>query len=357
MGKGQIHVHVLHETRSRLPADACAAHAGMAASRVSEPHGAYPGRVSAGQATDVVARAIAQRLSETMGQQFFVENRAGAAGIIGSELAAKAPPDGYTLLMSSSGPLAVNPGLYAKLPYDPVKDFAPITLAVTVPLFIVANPSFPPNTVKELIARAKANPARSVMRPAATASPITGDGALQEHCRHQHGARAVQGRAARADRPDGGTGCRHVRNRAGALPHVRSGKLKGIAVGSLKRSSAAPDLPTVAESGVPGFEAVAWIAMVAPAGTPAPVIAILNAEIVKMLNLPDTKERFVALGAEPVGSKPEELGAYMKAEIVKWGAVIRDSGARVDLRSAGSASTSRLRRSIARSHTNEMTSR
>ncbi len=299
---------------------------------------AYPSRTvrilvgfPPGQATDVVARAVAQRLSETMGQQFFVENRAGAAGIIGSELAAKAPPDGYTLLMSSSGPLAVNPGLYAKLPYDPVKDFAPITLAVTVPLFIVANPSFPPNTVKELIARARANPGK--ISYASGGNGVTNHLAMElfkstaginmVHVPYKGGPPALTDLIA-------GQVAVMFETGPGALPHVRSGKLKGIAVGSLKRSSAAPDLPTVAESGVPGFDAVAWIAMVAPAGTPPPVIATLNAEIVKMLNLPDTKERFVALGAEPVGSKPEEFGAYMKAEIVKWGNVIRDSGARID---------------------------
>jgi tripartite-type tricarboxylate transporter receptor subunit TctC len=284
-----------------------------------------------GQATDVIARAIAQRLTETMGQQFIVDNRPGAAGIIGSELAAKATPDGYTLLMSSSGPLAVNPGLYSKLPYDPVKDFAPITVATTVPLFLVANPGFAPNTVRELVTAAKAAPGK--ISYASGGSGVTNHLAMElfkstadinmVHVPYKGGPPALTDLIA-------GQVAVMFETGPGSLPHVRSGKLKGIAVGSLRRSSAAPELPTVAESGFPGFEAVAWIAIVAPAGTPPPIIARLNAEIVMMLNLPETKERLIALGAEPVGNKPEEFAAYLKSEIAKWGKVVRESGAKVD---------------------------
>jgi tripartite-type tricarboxylate transporter receptor subunit TctC len=284
-----------------------------------------------GQATDVVARAIAQRLTETMGQQFIVDNRPGAAGIIGSEQAAKATADGYTLLMSSSGPLAVNPGLYSKLPYDPVKDFAPITVATTVPLFIVANPGFAPTTVRELVAAAKAAPGK--ISYASGGNGVTNHLAMElfkstaeidmVHVPYKGGPPALTDLIA-------GQVAVMFETGPGALPHVRSGKLKGIAVGGLRRSSAAAELPTVAESGFPGFEAVAWIAMVAPAGVPPQIIARLNAEIVKMLNLPETRERFIALGAEPVGNKPEEFAAYLKSEIAKWGKVIRESGAKVD---------------------------
>ena len=302
------------------------------------PQAGYPSRTvrilvgfPPGQATDVVARAIAQKLTETMGQQFIVDNRAGAAGIIGSEQAAKATPDGYTLLMSSSGPLAVNPGLYSKLPYDPVKDFAPITVATTVPLFIVANPGFPPNTVNEFVTFAKANQGR--ISYASGGNGVTNHLAMElfkstaeinlVHVPYKGGPPALTDLIA-------GQVAVMFETGPGALPHVRSGKLKGIAVGSLRRSSAAPELPTVAEAGFPGFEAVAWIALVAPAGTPPPIIARLHAEIVKMLNLPETKERFIALGAEPVGNKPEEFAIYLKSEIAKWGKVVRDSGAKVD---------------------------
>ena len=302
------------------------------------PQAGYPSRTvrilvgfPPGQATDVVARAIAQKLTETMGQQFIVDNRAGAAGIIGSEQAAKATPDGYTLLMSSSGPLAVNPGLYSKLPYDPVRDFAPITVATTVPLFIVANPGFPPNTVNEFVTFAKANQGR--ISYASGGNGVTNHLAMElfkstaeinlVHVPYKGGPPALTDLIA-------GQVAVMFETGPGALPHVRSGKLKGIAVGSLRRSSAAPELPTVAEAGFPGFEAVAWIALVAPAGTPPPIIARLHAEIVKMLNLPETKERFIALGAEPVGNKPEEFAIYLKSEIAKWGKVVRDSGAKVD---------------------------
>ena len=302
------------------------------------PQAGYPSRTvrilvgfPPGQATDVVARAIAQKLTETMGQQFIVDNRAGAAGIIGSEQAAKATPDGYTLLMSSSGPLAVNPGLYSKLPYDPVRDFAPITVATTVPLFIVANPGFPPNTVNEFVTFAKANQGR--ISYASGGNGVTNHLAMElfkstaeinlVHGPYKGGPPALTDLIA-------GQVAVMFETGPGALPHVRSGKLKGIAVGSLRRSSAAPELPTVAEAGFPGFEAVAWIALVAPAGTPPPIIARLHAEIVKMLNLPETKERFIALGAEPVGNKPEEFAIYLKSEIAKWGKVVRDSGAKVD---------------------------
>ena len=302
------------------------------------PQAGYPSRTvrilvgfPPGQATDVVARAIAQKLTETMGPQFIVDNRAGAAGIIGSEQAAKATPDGYTLLMSSSGPLAVNPGLYSKLPYDPVKDFAPITVATTVPLFIVANPGFPPNTVNEFVTFAKANQGR--ISYASGGNGVTNHLAMElfkstaeinlVHVPYKGGPPALTDLIA-------GQVAVMFETGPGALPHVRSGKLKGIAVGSLRRSSAAPELPAVAEAGFPGFEAVAWIALVAPAGTPPPIIARLHAEIVKMLNLPETKERFIALGAEPVGNKPEEFAIYLKSEIAKWGKVVRDSGAKVD---------------------------
>ena len=284
-----------------------------------------------GQATDVIGRAIAQRLTETLGQQFFVDNRPGAAGIIGSEQAAKAAPDGYTLLMSSSGPLAVNPGLYSKLPYDPVRDFAPITVATAVPLFLVANPGFPPNSVKELVAHAKANAGK--ISYASGGNGVTNHLAMElfkstagvdmVHVPYKGGPPALTDLIAGQVSVMFETG-------PGALPHVKSGKLKALAVGGLNRSTAAPELPTVAESGYPGFDAVAWIALVAPAGTPPAIINRLHAEIVKMLNLPETKERFLALGAEPVGNKPEEFAAYLKSEIAKWGKVVKESGAKGD---------------------------
>jgi tripartite-type tricarboxylate transporter receptor subunit TctC len=285
-----------------------------------------------GQATDTVARTLAQKLTETTGQPFVVENRPGAAGIIGTDLVAKSAPDGYTLVMGSSGPLAVNPGLYgAKLPYDPVRDFAPITVAAAVPLFIVAHPGFPPGTVKELIAYAKANPGK--INYASGGSGVTNHLAMEMfkslagvdmvHVPFKGGPPALTALIA-------GDVSVMFETGPGALPHVKAGRLKAIAVGSLQRSVAMPDLPTVAESALPGFEAIAWIAISAPTGTPRPIIQKLNSEIVKILQQPDVKERFLALGAEPVGNTPEEFAAYLKAEIAKWGKVIRESGATVD---------------------------
>ena len=284
-----------------------------------------------GQATDTVARAIAQKLGESTGQTFIVENRPGAAGIIGTDLVAKSAPDGYTLVMGSSGVMAVNPGLYSKLPYDPVKDFAPITVVVSVPLFIVANPSFPPNTVKELVAFAKANPGK--VNYASGGSGVTNHlamelfksvtGADMVHVPYKGGPPALTDLIAGQVNVMFETG-------PGAIPHVKSGKLKAIAVGGLKRSAALPNLPTVAESGYPGFEAVAWIGISAPAGTPKEIITKLNTEIVKIANMPDIKERFLGLGADTVGNTPDEFAVYLKSEIAKWGKVVKDSGAKVD---------------------------
>ncbi|MBI5907610.1 MAG: tripartite tricarboxylate transporter substrate binding protein [Burkholderiales bacterium] len=284
-----------------------------------------------GQATDVVAREIAQKLSEAMGQQFVVDNRAGAGGIIGTDLVAKAPADGYTLLMSSSGPLAVNPSLYRKLPYNVEKDFAPITLAALVPLFVVANPSFPPNTVGELVAYAKANPGK--ISYASGGNGVTNHlamemfksvaGVYMTHIPYRGGPPAVTDLIAGQVSVMFETG-------PGALPHVRSGKLKALAVGSAARSSAAPSLPTVAESGLPGFDAVAWIGLVAPRGTPPAIITRLNAEVTRILKLPEIKDRFQALGAEPAGNTPEQFAAYIQSETIKWGKAVKDSGAKVD---------------------------
>jgi tripartite-type tricarboxylate transporter receptor subunit TctC len=280
-----------------------------------------------GQATDQAARAIAQRLSETMGQQFVVENRPGAASIIGSEAAARAPNDGYTLFMGSSGSLAVNPGIYAKLPYDPIKDFVPISLALKVPFFLVVNPSMPVNSVSELIAYLKANPGKVNFGSAGNGASNhlsaeffkTAAGVNMVHVPYKGSPPAVT---------DLLGGQISVMFETGPLtmPHVKSGKLKALAVGSAQRSTALPDLVTIAESGFPGFETVGWAGLLAPAGTPREIVTRLNAEVVRILASPELKERFVAMGAELVSSTPEAFDAYIKAEIAKWGKVIQGVG-------------------------------
>ena len=284
-----------------------------------------------GQATDQAARAIAQKLSENLGQQFFVENRPGAASIIGSEAAAKSPNDGYTLFMGSSGSLAVNPGMYSKLPYDPVKDFTPISLALKLPFFIVVNPTLPATTVKELVAYLKANPDKVNFGSAGNGASNhlsaelfkTVTGVSMVHVPYKGSPPAV------TDLLSGQIGLMFETGPL-IMPHVKSGRLRVLAVGSAQRSFAAPDLVTVAESGYPGFETVGWAGLLAPAGTPKEIVAKLNAEVVRILSRPEVTGRFVSLGAELLSSSADDFGAYIKSETVKWGKVIRDSGAKAD---------------------------
>jgi len=284
-----------------------------------------------GQATDILARAVAEELSKSLGQQFYVENKAGAAGIIGTEIVARAAPDGYTLLMSSSGPLAVNPGLYSKLPYDPVKDLAPVMLVARVPEYLVANPAFPPNNIRELIEYAKANPGK--VNYASAGSGVTNHLIMESfrstagidltHVPYKGSPPAITDLIAGQVQIMFDTG-------PATLSHVKSGKLKILGVGTLQRAQATPQVPTIAEQGLPGFEGIAWIGFVAPRGTPQPIIAKLNAELAKAVALPHVKERLVALGTEPVTTTPDEFGAYIRAEIQKWSKVIKDSGAKVE---------------------------
>ncbi len=284
-----------------------------------------------GQATDIVARLVAEKLSTRLGQSFFVDNKPGAAGIIGTELTAKAPPDGYTLQMNSSGPLSVNPGLYAKLPYDPIRDLQPISLAATVPLFLVVHPSVKANNVKELVALAKSQPGK--LNYASGGSGVTNHlvmemfkfaaGLDMAHVPYKGGPPAVTDLIA-------GQVSLMFETGPGILPHVRSAKLRALGVGSVKRSAATPDLPTIAEQGYPGFDGVAWIGFVAPAGVPRAIVDKLAAETAAIIALPDVRERLLALGAEPAANTPDEFGAYIKSEIAKWGKVIKESGAKVE---------------------------
>ncbi len=315
---------------------ACAVAMGVPAQAWSQ--NAYPSRpvriivaFPPGQATDQTARAIAQKLSENLGQQFYVENRPGAASIIGSEAAAKSPNDGYTLFMGSSGSLAVNPGMYAKLPYDPIRDFTPISMALKVPFFIVVSPAFPANTVKELVAYLKANPGKVNFGSAGNGASnhlstelfMSVTGVSMVHVPYKGSPPAV------TDLLGGQIGLMFETGPL-VLPHVKNGRLKAIAVGSAQRSSAAPELVTVAESGYPGFETVGWAGLLAPTGTPKEIVTRLNVEVVRILGQAELKERFVSLGAELLSSSPEEFGAYIRSETAKWGKVIKDSGVKAD---------------------------
>ena len=284
-----------------------------------------------GGGNDVIARAVAQKLGERLGQPVVVENRAGANGIVGLQAMMQAAPDGHTIAVGAAGPLAVNPSLYDKLPYDAVKDFAPITNMVNFPLLLVTHPSVAAKSTRELVALAKAQPGKLHY-----SSPGSGNSGhlAGELFNTMAGVKTVhvpykgQGPAL-ADLIAGQVQMLYS-SIPSVLPHVRQGQLNAIAVGSAKRIPSLPDIPTIAESGVPGYEAYSWVGMVAPAATPRAVVARLNREIVEILKEKDVAEKLNGQGALPVGDTPEQFGNYIKAEIEKWGAVVRSSNIKVD---------------------------
>ncbi|HSV82181.1 MAG TPA: tripartite tricarboxylate transporter substrate binding protein [Ramlibacter sp.] len=286
---------------------------------------------AAGGTTDILARVIGQALGKELGQTVVVDNRAGAGGNIGAQFAAKAPADGHTLFMGTVGTHAINAALYKKLPFDPVKDFAPLTRVAMVPNLLVAHPSKPYKNVKELIAYAKANPKKVNFGSSGSGSSIHLSGELfntlakvdMVHVPYKGSAPAV------TDLISGQIDIMFD-NMPSAIQHVRSGRLKPLAVTTAKRSPELPDVPTVAEAGVPGYEATSWFGMFAPAGTPAPVIARLNAALAKVLADAEVKKKLAEQGAEPISEKPEQFAEFMRKESAKWGKVVKDSGATAD---------------------------
>ncbi len=282
-----------------------------------------------GGGTDILARAIGQKLSESFGQQVVVDNRAGAGGTIGAELAAKAAPDGNTLLMVSAS-YAVNASLY-KLSFDPVRDLAPVTLVASVPFMLIATPSLPAGNVKELIALAKARPnSLNYASSGSGSSPHLAGEMLKMmaaiemvHVPYKGGGPAV------ADLM-GGQVQLMFNTILQSLPFIKSGKLKALAVGSAKRSPAAPDVPTIAESGVPGYDFSNWFGVLAPAATPKAVITKLQGEIARHLTGPELRKRLAAEGAEVVGSSPEDFGRTMRADIEKYAKIIKAANVRID---------------------------
>lgn len=284
-----------------------------------------------GGGSGIVARIIGQKLTEAWGKQVIVDARPGAGAAIGTEIAAKATPDGRTLVMGTSGSIAMNPSMYAKLPYDPVKDLAAITQTTAQPMVIVLHPSVPVGSVKELIAFASAHPRKLNFSSSSTG----GSG---------HLAGELFKSMAKVDMthvPYKGSGPATLavisgevqlsfNNILASLPHVNGGKLKAIAVTSPARSASLPQVPTVAEAGVRGYEATSWNGIFAPAGTPRAILEKLNAEIVRILRTPEVKERFVSMGAEPVGNSSAQFSAYVRSEIARWGKVIRDNDIKAD---------------------------
>ncbi|AVS89586.1 LacI family transcriptional regulator [Paracidovorax avenae] len=326
---------IAHSTFRRgliAAAAACALLPGLAAAQ------AFPSKpitiivpFAAGGTTDILARIIAQGMGAELGQSVVVDNRAGAGGNIGGQVAARAPADGYTLFMGTVGTHAINAALYRKMPFDPVKDFAPLTRVANVPNLLVANPAQPFKTVQELIAYAKANPGKINFGSSGSGSSIHLSGELfksmakvdMQHVPYKGSAPAVTDLL-------GNQIAIMFDNMPSAIQHVRSGKLRAIAVTTAKRSPELPDVPTIAESGVPGYEATSWFGMFAPAGTPVPVVAQLNATIVKVLAMPDIKKKLAEQGAEAAGETPAQFADFIQKESVKWGKVVRESGASVD---------------------------
>ena len=286
---------------------------------------------AAGGSSDTLARTLGQALSESFGQQVVVDNRPGAGGNIGMELAAKASPDGYTVVLADVANLAISPTLYAKLPYDPVRDYSPVNMPATSPNVMLVHPSVPATTLKELLTLAKEKPRKITYASAGVGQVghLTGEmlnqlaGVEMVHVPYKGSSQAV------IDLVGG-----HIQVMFSAfsstLPHIKAGRLRALAVTSRTRSAAVPDVPTIAESGFPGFEAVTWYSVVAPARTPRDAIERLNGEILQALGAAQVKERLSVLGFEIVGSPPDVLAAYIKSEIVKWAPVVKASGAKVD---------------------------
>ena len=283
-----------------------------------------------GGAPDILARLIGERLQATWGQPVVVDNKPGAGGNTGADYVAKAAPDGLTIVVGTVGTHSINGALYSKMPYDMVKDFTPITLLATTPNLLVVNNSVPAKNLKEFIALGKKEGKMTFASSGSgTSIHVSGElfktmtGIDMEHIPYKGRASAI---------PDllGGRVTMMFDNMPSSLPLVKEGKLHALGVTSAKRSAAAPDIPTIAEQGLPGFDAVSWFALFAPANTPRPIVDKLQAEVKKIITTGEVAKRLSDMGLEPVGSTADELASYQKAEIIKWAKVVKDSGAKVD---------------------------
>lgn len=284
-----------------------------------------------GQATDVIGRVVSQNLGDALGKGFIVDNRAGANGIVGIETVVKSPADGYTLLITPSGSLVINPSLYSKLSYEPLKDLAPIALLGLIPLVVVAHPSLPVKSVSELVALAKS-------RLGSLSYASSGPGSAQHlamellkwhtgmdilHVPYKGSAPAVTDLLA-------GRVPLMFDTIASSLPRIREGRVRALAVGLAKRSGVLPEIPTMDEAGIKGFQVAGWAGLLAPAKTPQSIIQQLNTEVLRILSQPDIKERIVSLGMEPANTTPEEFAVFMKSETTKWAQAVKLSGVRLD---------------------------
>jgi tripartite-type tricarboxylate transporter receptor subunit TctC len=280
---------------------------------------------------DLAARLLGQKLGEAWGQQVVIDNRPGAGGNVSAEIVARAPADGYTIYIASASSLVVNASLYRRLPYDPLKDFAPVTLLSVVQNVLVSHPSLPAKSVRELVALARKTPGR--INYASTGSGSSGH-LTMELLKSMAGIDLVHVPYKVIGQATTDLLAGHVSlwfpTIPGALPNIKAGRTRALAVAGAKRSPALPEVPTVAESGVPGFEAASWHALVAPAGTSKPIVDKLNALVVAILKSPEINDQLVRQGFEPIGSSSAELASHLKSELEKWAKVVQISGARVD---------------------------
>jgi len=305
----------------------------LTASAVAQPYPAKPVRIISpfppGQATDIMARLVADNLAQSLGQPFLVENRAGAGGALGTEVAAKAAPDGYTLVMGTIGPLAISPALYSKLGYDPVRDFAPISNLGLTPQTLVVSASSGMKTLKDFVERARAKPVDYASSGNGSASHLA-----MEMFRSASGVQL-------SHIPFKGSSDAQTQVLAGrvevmfdAIPgvaaQIKAGKLRALGIASSERSPFFPDVPTIAEQGYPGFAAVGWIGIAAPARTPDAILDRLNAEVRRAIAKPEVKERLYSLSFLPVGDAREHFAAFIREEVAKWAKVVKESGAKVD---------------------------
>jgi len=284
-----------------------------------------------GGGTDMMARVVGNKLAETLKWTVIVDNRPGAGGNIGVDLVTKAPADGYTIVMGQTSNLAVNPTLYSKMPYDPVKDLAPITTIADAPLVLVVAASSRYKTLADVVAAAKAKPGELTFATPGngTVAHLTGElfqraaGIKFQHVPYKGSSQAITDLL-------GGTVEVFMSSVPTAISQIKGGKMRALAVTSAKRSTSLPDVPSINETGYKGFDANTWFGLAAPAGTPAPVIGRLNTEVNRVLQMPDVREKIRAEGGDVLGSTPEAFGTLIKGDVVKWGKVVRDSGAKVD---------------------------
>ncbi|MBI2296922.1 MAG: tripartite tricarboxylate transporter substrate binding protein [Betaproteobacteria bacterium] len=308
----------------------------LAGGALAQGTGAFPGRpvrlivpFAPGGPSDLLARTIGQKLTETWGQQVLVDNRPGANGVLGTELAAKSPPDGRTLLLGTSGTHGINASLFPKLPYDTVNDFAPVTRLAQVPFVLVAHPSLPVRSVKELMQLARARPGEISCASGGSPSQLAAE-LFKSMARVDLLVVPYKGAAPAITDVIAGQVSLTFGGMALAMPQVKAGRLRALAVTGARRSPALPEAPTVAEAGVPGYEVTTWYGVLAPGGTPPQLVERINGAIVKVLQSPDVRERLLGQAFEPLADMPEQFAALIRSEVAKWAKVVKDAGVRVD---------------------------